>query len=304
VACIADRTNYAWELSLWTYTAGSPGTLARVQLLDSSTGSAITFAGNVCDITIEIPPPALVSSGTTSAGLLAALGAAGQFDPSVITPGLLMDGKLSKFFQPTLTTMVGGMGNGFFLENGNNVSNSLSGSNNTNLLAFLWTGTFPITKVSIGVQTAGTPVSPATTCQVRLGFYALNSAGTALNLIWEPTASTPFDASKSGLLTLTAPTDFAAFTLPPGVYLQGLMSADATSPTPVLNQYEIGNIAALDSVFGRINANSGYQGVIANPYNNTNQVTALKTSLVPSDIFSNSFSGSGANGAYKVFLGP
>jgi hypothetical protein len=82
IFCLQDTVTNAWELSLFTYTSGSPGTLTRVQFLESSTGSAITFAGNSTNITLEIPSPVTASAGTASSGLVPALNTSGVLDSS------------------------------------------------------------------------------------------------------------------------------------------------------------------------------------------------------------------------------
>jgi hypothetical protein len=81
---IQDTETNSWELSLFTYTAGSPGILTRLQFGWSSTGAAITFAGNSCNIAIDIPPPGVESAGAASAGLIPALGPSGVIDASVL----------------------------------------------------------------------------------------------------------------------------------------------------------------------------------------------------------------------------
>jgi hypothetical protein len=93
IFCLQDTITNAWELSLFTYTSGSPGTLTRVQFLESSTGSAITFAGNSTNITLEIPSPIVASAGTTSSGLVPALNTSGVLDSSFVSGG----GQLSNY---------------------------------------------------------------------------------------------------------------------------------------------------------------------------------------------------------------
>jgi hypothetical protein len=80
---------------MFTYTSGSPGTLTRVQFLESSSGSAITFAGNTCNITLEIPSPQVTAGTSASSGGVIALGPSGLIDYSAL-PGLaLTDGTLT-----------------------------------------------------------------------------------------------------------------------------------------------------------------------------------------------------------------
>jgi hypothetical protein len=52
-----------WEDGLGTFTAGSPDTLARSQILDSSTGSAIDFSAGG-DVTVRIVWPASIATET------------------------------------------------------------------------------------------------------------------------------------------------------------------------------------------------------------------------------------------------
>ena len=84
--CILDNVSFAWELSLYTYTSGSPGTLTRVTLLASSTGSAITFSGNNCSFTCEIPAPVVSGAGSSSSGLIPALNTSGFISNTMVAP--------------------------------------------------------------------------------------------------------------------------------------------------------------------------------------------------------------------------
>jgi hypothetical protein len=75
------------ETSVWTYTpgaSGAPGTIARVTLLESSTGSTINWSGVAANISGDIPAPASVSAGASSAGLVPALGSTGLLDSSML----------------------------------------------------------------------------------------------------------------------------------------------------------------------------------------------------------------------------
>lgn len=51
--CIHDTSTDAWEVGLGTYTSGSPGTLSRTLVFQSTNGNAlVSFAGNACDVFI------------------------------------------------------------------------------------------------------------------------------------------------------------------------------------------------------------------------------------------------------------
>lgn len=51
--CVHDTSTDAWEVGLGTYTAGSPGTLSRTLVFQSTNGNAlVSFAGNACDVFI------------------------------------------------------------------------------------------------------------------------------------------------------------------------------------------------------------------------------------------------------------
>lgn len=82
--CIYDATAQAWETGIGTFTitTAPAGTLTR-GLSESSTGSLISFAGNSCDVTLDMISPVQVSAGAASAGLIPALNAAGQLDSSM-----------------------------------------------------------------------------------------------------------------------------------------------------------------------------------------------------------------------------
>jgi len=88
VYCIYDTVAYAWEVGIGTYTSGSPGTLSRTTILASTnSGSAVSFAGNSCNITVVVPAPVQTSSGSGSAGLVPALNPNGYIDPSMLGVG-------------------------------------------------------------------------------------------------------------------------------------------------------------------------------------------------------------------------
>ncbi|MGH7068573.1 MAG: hypothetical protein ACREFO_00980 [Acetobacteraceae bacterium] len=51
--CIHDTVTDAWEVGLGTYTSGSPGTLSRTIVFQSTNANAlVSFAGNSCDVFI------------------------------------------------------------------------------------------------------------------------------------------------------------------------------------------------------------------------------------------------------------
>ncbi len=85
----ATTTGGSWEQSMWTYTSGSPGTLTRVALIDSSTGATINWSGVPASIMLDMPPPSVASSGTASAGFPLALDANGVVDPSCLSTTIL-----------------------------------------------------------------------------------------------------------------------------------------------------------------------------------------------------------------------
>jgi len=79
------------ETSVWTYTpgaSGAPGTISRVTLLESSTGSTINWSGVAANISGDIPSPILSSAGAASAGQIPALNNNGVLD-GTLTKGLL-----------------------------------------------------------------------------------------------------------------------------------------------------------------------------------------------------------------------
>jgi hypothetical protein len=92
------------ETSVWTYTpgaSGAPGTITRVTLLESSTGSTINWAGVAANISGDIPAPASASLGASSAGRVSALNTAGLIDPSMISLiGPIVTGVSYMFWPP------------------------------------------------------------------------------------------------------------------------------------------------------------------------------------------------------------
>jgi hypothetical protein len=101
---ITDNTANVWDISLWSYASG---VITRVQFIDSSTGSPISFTGNSCDIKLISPPATVASNGTASSGLPVVLGLNGLLDSSVIaiTGGLTygdMQPSVNYYVWPTI----------------------------------------------------------------------------------------------------------------------------------------------------------------------------------------------------------
>lgn len=59
-----DPTGFAWEIDRVTFAAGNQ--LQRTQMLSSSTGSPISFPGNVCQIAMTIPAGFVLDPGAGS----------------------------------------------------------------------------------------------------------------------------------------------------------------------------------------------------------------------------------------------
>ena len=81
---VNDSTAAVWEIGIGTYTHSS-NTLSRTNVIESTnSNSLVSFAGNPnCDVTIIIPSPLLVSSGSGSLFQIPALNSVGALDPSM-----------------------------------------------------------------------------------------------------------------------------------------------------------------------------------------------------------------------------
>lgn len=101
VYSIQDSVANAWEMGVGTFTVGaSPAsTLTRAPLESSNGGSLVNFAGNTCDITVEIGSPSQTSAGAASAGVIPALNPNGQIDQTMITSALTV-GEIKAFATP------------------------------------------------------------------------------------------------------------------------------------------------------------------------------------------------------------
>ena len=79
--CINDPIAGTWETGIGTYTT-STKVLTRGVLESSNANALVSFAGNTCNVTVDIVSPTTVSSGGASSGLIPALGASGTLDQS------------------------------------------------------------------------------------------------------------------------------------------------------------------------------------------------------------------------------
>jgi hypothetical protein len=83
--CIADNTANTWETGFGVFSSTpSPGTLTRVAIESSNNNNPIVFAGNTCDVTVEILSPSQTTLGVNSAGILPAFNINGLIDNTLL----------------------------------------------------------------------------------------------------------------------------------------------------------------------------------------------------------------------------
>lgn len=234
------------ETSVWTYTpgtSGAAGTISRVTLLESSTGSAINWSGVAANISGDIPSPVLTSGGAASAGQIPALGAGGEMDFSLLPDN----------FQAAAAALSGGSPLGYAnaldtFNEGNAVENRVTLNGWGNYWLYRWRGPRNITSVSVGITTAGTST-------YGLGIMSINSSG--LTLIQTITANGISDAT-TGLQTLAAGTAFTEFSLPQGDYVMQMVYATAGTKGVFVAQSS--RVPADSPNFGWIAAGGGSTG--------------------------------------------
>lgn len=248
---------------------------------------AVSFS-EVCNVFVTRLPGVTSSAGAADANKPAILGPGGVLDSSLVAAA-------PSFNQgPWKAANYLGIGNGLTVSDDKGYGFALPKNNQTYVAPFKWVGNFPIKRVSIWVTTAGTPVSPATTCAIRFCIYSYVAAGSA-TLLYEPTATNPFDGSSVGAKSLVAPTDFTEFTLPPGMYLIGLMSADATNPPPSLAASDTLYTGEMDGFFGLNAQDYPYVFAKTQPYNSTPQAASLLPTITQGDILN-------VSPAYQQFI--
>ena len=191
VVCIEDTVTYDWELMVAIYSVAA-GTLTRTQTIDSSTGSAITFGANPCNITIEDPPAGVINS---------------------------------EWGLPCLPGMWLGNDLGVANETYGNGTTTFTGFNYSIFFPFLWRGTLPVQSVGCYVKGAGASGS----C-LLIGIMAIEGASMATasaTQIANLTSAGPLPTATVGAVSgaLTTP-----LYLPPGLYLMNATIASGTSP--------------------------------------------------------------------------
>jgi len=201
------------ETSLWSYTPGSPGTITRVQLFESTTGAVINWANQTATIECSLPAPIQTSAGAASAGKLPALGSTGLLDSSVI-PAAAVNNLMA--FGAYL--MRGDSNASMNLGNGAEEVFNLGGWRN--YVSFRWDGPSTITSCALNITSAGTG-------SILLSVMKVTGTST-LSTVGVITQNKNFDATVTGLQVLTAPTSFASFQMPPGDYVLQIAPTGST----------------------------------------------------------------------------
>jgi hypothetical protein len=211
------------ETSVWTYTpgaSGAPGTITRVTLLESSTGSAINWSGVTANISGDIPAPASVSLGAASAGIVPALQSYGQLDPSL---------QYANSQTPSGGVTLGspiGYANAIDTFNlGNNIENVGNLNGWANFWLYRWRGPKTITSCSVYVNSSGT--SPGNT--YSLGIMSIGSS--QLTLMQTVTVGGFSDAS-TGINTVSG----LNFDLPQGDYVLQMVYSSQVGGGSFINQ--------------------------------------------------------------------
>jgi hypothetical protein len=79
---IGDSSASAWEAGMGVYSGTAPGSFTRAPVASSNGGALVSFAGNVCDVVVNLLPPITATNGAQQTGLLPATNPDGFLDES------------------------------------------------------------------------------------------------------------------------------------------------------------------------------------------------------------------------------